>query len=582
MSCTSISNSHDFATFTVPAGALGIPTVFTDEYKRSKSLQTVNPETGEVSFFDRKTQKELFDGEAERMQRWLMLRQAQQILSYGSDAFELRDKHDMLPYSPFNVDLGRDFVGPVKVKHSRVPRVVELSEGSHEVLQHLQPKFRTVLCLQRHTPGRDASVWQSKATTNCSWHDLTVCGSPWTCPLCSERIDFGRQDQIKRVYEAFQSAEVGGSTYMLTFTCRHGLGDECKLLVDSMKKAMQMLQKTMAFKEVTRRVPLKKSRDGSMPFLDYVGRIAALEATYGANGWHPHEHHLWFFKRKLTADEIFQLRSRLFAAWADCCVKCGMQAPSEQHGLDVRVALSAAEYMAKFSNLGQERRWGPEKEIASSHSKKGNKKGRSVMQILSDSMQTDNYLTWESKGDHTFRMNADCFLFLDFATAFLGKHQLQISRTLKKWLRDMGVDLDETEAGDQELASSLEEESEMQFEVDAGDFLAVVRNKAQGSVLLICKKQGSDAALEFIKSLPGRVDQSGMFQKPKEYIRDQDMGGVHSKDGQMMGLMAAKKPIRDNDAHDLWDTKFSDDMLQGRDLKLWKLKGAAAIFKSAS
>ncbi len=571
-------------------GPLGIPTVITANPAREKALQVVDSE-GEITFFDRKTFAPVFDADAEKMQRWLMLRQAQQILSVGDDAFQLRSKNDHLPYSPFYFS---GFVGPVKQKFSRSERIesrpvvcklpyspwlpgvvgpvdlkfeIHVDQAGAEIfqVQHLQPKFRTVLCLQRHLPGKDASVWQSVKTQNCSWHDLTVCGSPWFCPICSARINLGRQDQIRRVYDAV--GKVGGSAYMLTFTVRHGVGDDCKVLVESMKSAMQLLQKMPVWKDFTRRQPLKRPQAGSMPFLDYIGRIAALEATHGVNGWHPHEHHLWFFKQKLSAQKINLLRSRLFSAWASCCVQCGMVAPLEKFGLDVREALSASEYIAKFADLGRDRRWGPEKEIASSHAKKGNKKGRSVMQILFDSMRLDEAA---NSVQTDFFMNADAFLFLDFANAFLGKHQLQVSRTLKKWLRDCGVDLDETDAGDQELAEVLESDSELQFEVDASDFLAIVRNKAQSAVLLTCKNLGSDAALAFIRSLPGRVE---INRETAEFVRDVDSA-------------VKVKKLAPSPFFDLLDTKtsFGDDLkndgwLKGRDLDLWKRRGASSVLK---
>lgn len=562
------------------AGGLGIPTVITDNKKREKALQVVDSE-GEIAFFDRKTFKPLFDDDAEKIQRWLMLRQAQQILLAG-DSFELRDKHDLLPYSPLHFP---GFVGPFKIRHTRSPRLVEVGrkyspfyfpgfvgpvkvalQADHELVQHLQPKFRTVLCLQRHVPGRDASVWQSRETTNCSWHDVTVCGSPWTCPLCSARINYGRQDQINRIYEAVKSHTVGGGAYMLTFTVRHGLGDDCKLLVDSMKQAMQLLQKTFEWKSATRRKPLTRPRAGSIPFLDYIGRIAALEATHGANGWHPHEHHLWFFKQKLSPQKINILKRNLFKAWSDCCVAAGMQAPLEKFGLDIREALSAAEYISKFSELGFDRRWGPEKEIASSHSKKGNRKGRSVMQILSDSMGLNDGVD-SSQSD--FSLNSDSRLFFDFAHAFLGKHQLQMSRTLKKWLREFGVDIDETEAGDLELAQALESDSQMQFEVDAADFRCIVKNKAQAAVLLMCKKMGVEAALEFIKFLPGRIE---VEKEAVEFVRDVDLSGVHysHEAGAVVGLMKVKKPVFQDDVLPLLDTRKHDLWLKGRDLDYWQ------------
>lgn len=523
-------------------GALGIPTVIAEESDRAKALQVVDSE-GEITFFNRSNHRLVFDADAENMQRWLLLRQAQQVLAHGSDAFVLRKKTDSAPWSPYH---GQDFIGPVKPVNSRADRLHFAQDGTLQVVEHLQPKFRTVLCLNRHVPGRDASVWQAKESRNCSWHDLTVCGSPWTCPICAQRISLGRQAQITAVYNAVSSHTVGGCAYMLTFTVRHGIGDDCKVLVQQMKDAMRLLQMTQTFKAVTRRLPLKRPQAGSIPFLDYIGRIAALEATHGKNGWHPHEHHLWFFKRQLTTANIAQIKKQLFDAWRECCIAVGLPPPLRDFGLDIRRAFSAAEYLTKFAQLGLERRWGPEKEIASSHSKKAGGKGRSVMQILSDSMALDGLQSQQND----FAMNADAFLFLDFANAFLGKHQIQMSRTLKKWLLDCGIDID-TELGDADLAAALESESELQFEVDADDFRCIVRNKAQGAVLLTCKTQGSAAALAFIKSLPGRIST------------------IDPAAGWMNQEFQPKTPFVVAPSFPLLDTHHHDDFLKGRDLDYW-------------
>lgn len=563
--------------------SLGIPTVITDESTRDLSLKSVDLE-GEIRFFDpvkvgqnggdlgRKA--EIYDADAASMQRWIMLRTAQTILASGEDAFELRTKKDRLPFS--YLPGVPDFVGPIRQGYTIADRIrpatvlhtpwkpdfvgplkVEYVDDFEKV-EHPQPKFRTVLCLNRRVPGASAEVWQSRKTQQASWHNLTVCGSPWSCPVCSRKINLGRQEQIRRVYEAAKSHAVDGSVYMLTFTVRHGLGDDCAVLVGKMKQAMQLLQKTIAWKGCTRREALKRPKADSMPFLDYIGRIAALEATHGANGWHPHEHHLWFFKKKLSRSDIRELKTRLFEAWADCCVKVGMSAPLAEFGLDVRVALSAAEYLAKFADLDKVRQWGPEKEIASSHSKKGNKAGRSVMQILWDAALCEHLDDFDASRPID-ALNRDAYLFRDFSAAFLGKHQLQLSRTLKTWLRSMGVDLDETEAGDQELAVSLEADSEVVMEVSNEDFQVVVRNKAQGLVTSICKAQGIDAAYAFIAALPGRVHH-------EDDLQWSSLNPVHSPGAKARTLFAIPEAEH---LFPLIDTRYSADWLVGADLDYW-------------
>lgn len=498
-------------------GSLGISTVIAANPRGVQTLETLDPHTGELCLLtrDREGFSQAYDADAAHMQRWLMLKQAQLILSSGDSAFEMRDKTQRAEYCVFDPD----FVGARNPFGEATRYVLEdRLDGAGERVQRLEPVFRTVNCLGRRVPGMDAEVWQSRKTEQASWHNLTVCGSPWACPVCSRRINLGRQDQIRRTYQAAKD-QAGGSVYMLTFTVKHGVGDDCRQLVARMKDAMWHLQKSPAFKQATRKAALKRPQAGSLPFLDYIGRISALEATHGLNGWHPHEHQLWFFRRRLSVSEVDGLRRCLFEAWRVACVAAGLGSPAEfwtdrsglehQLGLDVREAFSAEEYLTKFSDLDHARRWGPEKELASSHVKSGKRKGRTPMQILWDSSEVErpyhaqgNLLSW----------NKDAVLFLEFATAFKGRHQLQFSRTLKKWLKSLGIDIDETAKGDQELAQSVESESEFLFELGADEWSRVVRNRAQGNVLGICKASGVAAALEYIRGLPGGV--SGVDCEP--------------------------------------------------------------------
>ncbi|EGD06467.1 hypothetical protein G1E_32245 [Pseudomonas sp. TJI-51] len=364
------------------------------------------------------------------------------------------------------------------------------------------PKFRVVSCYRRKVPGKQAELWQHRESGAVNWHQVAVCGSVWTCPICSAKINRARREEIADAYNGVAGIE--GSAYMLTFTIKHGIGDELSELLAKFKEAMQHLQKSPAFKEVTRAHPLKRPQAGSMPFLGYIGRIANLEVTHGSrNGWHPHEHHLWFFRRELTAQEVALLRDRLFAAWAEACKAVGLPAPLKTVkvggsvrylGLDVRKALSAQEYLTKFSQFTgdgerRERRWGPEHELAGAHVKAARAKGATPFQLLFEASQGD-----KAAGQR----------FAEFAEAFLGRHQLQFSRSLKAFLATLEkpVVVDDSEAGDMALAARKEEDSELLLALSDHEFDKVVRNRAQSLVLLLARRHGLKAVVDYIAALP--------------------------------------------------------------------------------
>lgn len=515
------------------AAALGNTTKFTDEFgtallvkpqQNQQVREIFDPETGEISRFvySEKLQswEKEWDGDEALLERWLLQRHAQRILSRPEYWYE-REKVVGAPYTDLKAkvaytDLQTRQVVKVLATSIGLPLVrnklhaiqgaefsdIQTREVSSTEAVNVAPKFRVVSCYRNKVPGEKPELWKNRESGSVAWHKVAVCGSVWTCPLCSPKINRMRREEISDAYNAV--SDVGGSSYMLTFTVKHGIGDKLDDLLTKFKDAMQHLQKSQAFKEATRPTALKRPRAESMPFLGYIGRIANLEVTHGnQNGWHPHEHHLWFFRRELTAREINLLRDRLFDAWATACKAVGLPAPLKtvkvgktvKHlGLDIRKALSAQEYLTKFGQFTadgekRERRWGPEKELAGAHVKAARAKGSTPFQLLHEA----------SQGDVPARER-----FVEFANAFLGRHQLQFSRTLKAFLAALpkAIVVDDSEDGDREHASRLDGDSELLGSLTDHQFDKVVRNKAHALVLLIARNQGLPAAVNFIAGLP--------------------------------------------------------------------------------
>lgn len=512
---------------------LGNTTKFTDEFVPASRVKTLveqrvreifDPETGEISRFvysekGQSWEKE-WDGDEALLERWLLQRHAQRFLS-RPQFWQEREKVVATPYTDLQAkvsytDLETRQIVKVLATDIGLPRVrnkhhpIQGAEFSDIVSREVRsteavnvaPKFRVVSCYRNKVPGQKPELWKNRESGSVNWHKVAVCGSVWTCPLCSAKINRMRREEISNAYNAV--SDVDGACYMLTFTVKHGIGDDLGELLSKFKEAQQHLQKSQAFKEATRQKALKRPRAGSMPFLDYIGRIANLEVTFGkVNGWHPHEHHLWFFRRDLTTKEIALLRDRLFEAWAVACKAVGLPAPLKTVkvggsvrylGLDIRKALSASEYLTKYGQFTadgekRERRWGPEKELAGAHVKAARAKGATPFQLLYEAAQ----------GDKPAREK-----FIEFANAFLGRHQLQFSRSLKAFLAELpsAIVVDDTEDGDREHAARLEGDSELLYEMTDHQFDKVVRNKAHALVMIICRNNGLQAAIDFIAGLP--------------------------------------------------------------------------------
>lgn len=513
--------------------ALGNTTIFTakpavdsvkNPLKNQQLKQVIDPETGELFSYEYDTKRQewrkVWDADESLLERWMLQQYAQRYL--GRPQFwEDREKSFYVPYTDLTAKvvfcdlttrkvvkvlahtIGQPVVRQKRhfIEGERFSDLKTRKETSTKAFNRA-PKFRVVKCYRQRLPNQQAELYQNSKSGSVCWHNVGVCGSVWTCPVCSAKINRARRDEISKAYQSV--SDDGGCAYMLTFTVKHGFSDDLVDLLPKMKEAFQLLQKSPAFKEVTRKEPLKRPQAGSLAHLEYIGRIANLEVTYGQNGWHPHEHHLWFFKRELKAGEIMKIRDRLFDAWKSACLAVGLPAPLKYVtlkdgsrrcvALDIRKAMSAQEYLTKFGQIdgdgnARERRWGPEKELAGAHVKAARAKGATPFQLLYQAAQGCNVSREK---------------FVEFAEAFKGRHQLQFSRTLKAYLAELedAVVIDDSEDGDQALASAVDGESELLLTLDDDQFERIVRNRVQGVILMLARTQGVDGVLEFIRTLP--------------------------------------------------------------------------------
>lgn len=473
---------------------------------------TVDAETGEIRTFERVDTKAgavwrtVYDQDAADLERWMLQGYARRALW----EFEERDVKRRVPYTeiaPYTLLINRRVCWePLAERYFiQVEPVAAFTRLQDQKLIAAQRKraarYRVINCC-RDRIGRNVApeIWLSEEAQRASFHKVAVCGSVWTCPICSRRINLGRQRQISAAYNLFVTAkrEIApgvrdGDAMLVTFTLRHGVGDELVNLLDGLKLADRVQQKSYGYKRlIGYKRTVNKARIVVPSEVAYLGRISATEFTHGKNGWHPHLHQLWFFDRRLKAQEVERIRADLFEAWRAACVAVGLPAPLEfakggrALGVDVRRALSAEEYLTKFSH---ERQWGPEREIASQHTK-GGRGGRSPFQLLAD----------YAGGDLSARG-----LFRVFADATLGRHQLQWSRGLLDRLRALGFD--DVLASDEELAADRDEGARFLGKLDDSDWSALVDAarwgiEAHGTTLAIAKLSGFDAAVDFLRGLP--------------------------------------------------------------------------------
>lgn len=138
------------------------------------------------------------------------------------------------------------------------------------------------------------------------------CNSPWYCPHCSAVEMSKHASRIATAIEALKRQ--GQAAIMVTFTIPHHRGYSCnevtEILVSTWKdfinRGNKKQTKTKYFKG-TNRTATYIHRDVFSLFnstLNCIHRVRVIEYTYGANGWHPHIHCLFWLPKKNAQDAL--------------------------------------------------------------------------------------------------------------------------------------------------------------------------------------------------------------------------------------------------------------------------------------
>jgi len=244
---------------------------------------------------------------------------------------------------------------------------------------------------------------------------LMQCGSVWTCPVCSRKINEYKASEMR---EAFNAAMLEGhSIEMLTFTFPHSINQSLETNLDKLKAARQ---------DFWRSAIVKRYRKHG-----YIGRIDSFEITHGRNGWHPHIHAIVFSEQGGSAKSYQYL---LRAQWVQCLFKHGLASALEmkgiEHALDVRDGSKAGEYICKFGSDGESKltkdgsksiHWDVADETTKAHVKTGRSGSVTpfdMLRISSTTIDEKERLYYRS-------------LFREYAKCMKGKSQIRWSRGLR-------------------------------------------------------------------------------------------------------------------------------------------------------
>jgi len=229
-------------------------------------------------------------------------------------------------------------------------------------------EFRVSVCCRNPVDDK-VRIYQNDEAVGYS--GLMRCGNVWGCPICCAKVMRRRASQIANLFEAVHKG--GGSAVMVTFTASHQLWDKLMHTLEAFKAAKRTLTQSRPYRDLA---------------LGRSGTVSATEITYSPkNGWHPHQHDVWFFDR--LAPDCDYLADKLFEAWSVAAEKNGLSTQASYRGrrigVDVRPSWDASEYLAKFD---RERDWSLSSEMTAGRLNPPNYKkvGRSRKKIVSYSL----------------------------------------------------------------------------------------------------------------------------------------------------------------------------------------------------
>lgn len=339
------------------------------------------------------------------------------------------------------------------------------TKGNESTLSGKTPIFRVCGCL-RNRQSKSSQIGILKTDSgNFGYTGLQTCGSIWTCKVCASRISERRSVEIRTAVDAWLGQ--GHGVIFVTNTFPHSKNDDLR----------EMLARLfdVCWNRYINHRGYKRFRKS----VGYVGRIRAVEVTYSPlNGWHPHIHEIWFIEKPATAFDLVKFKETLFPTWLASTLGSGFKEPSFKHGLDVRDASAAADYISKF---GKEPSWDISKELSKSHIKKGKKESITPFDMVREYAATS--------------CKKMASLFREYAYSFFGRAQLLWSNGLKE---RFGIH----EIKDQAIAEFKDEVTHLLASISFTDWLLVLRfdrtYRCRANLLEHARTGGADAVYSYL------------------------------------------------------------------------------------
>ena len=162
---------------------------------------------------------------------------------------------------------------------------------------------------------------------------LQTCGSVWSCPICSARIQGERRRELVQLVEGVHAE--GGCVALVTRTVRHRKGQALVDLCGALGAGHRAVGKDKRVRRLREQ-------------LGFIGYVRSREITHGQHGWHPHDHSLYLFAGIISPEQLAELQALEVEVWAKRAAALGLQAPLSK-AQDARLVSQTfqADYLAK-------------------------------------------------------------------------------------------------------------------------------------------------------------------------------------------------------------------------------------------
>jgi hypothetical protein len=322
---------------------------------------------------------------------------------------------------------------------------------------------------------------------------LAKCKNPFYCPVCAPVVLIDKSNEIKSIVSNFLDESENHTTLMVTSTLSHTIDDQLKDLIKVVTGVNGSLKSARFRKDL-------ESRFG------FFSSIRAIESTYSdVNGWHPHLHEIWFFKKKLNVSDVLELKEVLYKKYLSLLEKKGYTA-SSQRGIDISFSVTEGTKVTKYSTSTKMPK--DNKSLVNSSSSAAlyvAKFDKELTFEFTKIQKLTNLSFFGLLARYSYETNShDKKLILEFVDAVFRQRRINVPANLKAYLTDV------------ELVEDYENNKPVIFTFSRKEWLQVCFRKQRQAIIAIANNQNysDDFVCKYIRAV---LDQPHLIIPPDEY-----------------------------------------------------------------